>query len=57
MVVLGVDAHKHSHTVVAVDELGRKLGERTLGTRTADHRPGAAGNHRLRHLDRCQDCR
>lgn len=37
MVVLGVDAHKHSHTVVAVDELGRKLGERTLGTRTADH--------------------
>jgi transposase len=37
MVVLGVDAHKRSHTVVAVDELGRKLGERTTGTTSADH--------------------
>jgi transposase len=37
MVVLGIDAHKRSHTVVAVDQLGRKLGERTLGTATADH--------------------
>jgi transposase len=37
MVVLGIDAHKHSHTVVAVDQLGRKLGERSLGTATADH--------------------
>ncbi|SFH44163.1 hypothetical protein SAMN05421678_1181, partial [Actinopolymorpha cephalotaxi] len=26
MVVLGIDAHKRSHTVVAVDDLGRKLG-------------------------------
>jgi transposase len=30
MIVLGVDAHKRTHTVVAVDELGRKLGERTV---------------------------
>jgi transposase len=30
MVVLGVDPHKHSHTVVAVDEAGRKLGELTV---------------------------
>lgn len=37
MVVLGVDAHKRSHTVVAVDDLGRKLSERTVGTNTADH--------------------
>jgi transposase len=37
MVVLGIDAHKRSHTVVAVDDAGRKLGERTLGTTTADH--------------------
>ena len=37
MVVLGIDAHKRSHTVVAVDETGRKLGERTLATTTADH--------------------
>ncbi|MFD2078146.1 IS110 family RNA-guided transposase [Actinopolymorpha cephalotaxi] len=37
MVVLGIDAHKRSHTVVAVDDLGRKLGQRTTGTTTDDH--------------------
>src|SRR6185437_9952584 len=37
LVVLGIDAHKRSHTVVAVDDVGRKLGERTRGTTTADH--------------------
>lgn len=30
MVILGVDAHKRSHTFVAVDEVGRKLAERTF---------------------------
>jgi len=37
MVVLGIDAHKRSHTVVVVDDTGRKLGERTIATTTADH--------------------
>jgi transposase len=37
MVILGIDAHKRTHTVVVVDERGRKLGERTVGTTTADH--------------------
>ena len=37
MVILGIDAHKRTHTVVAVDERGRRLGERTVGTTTADH--------------------
>lgn len=37
MVILGIDAHKGNHTAVAVDEAGRKLGERTTGTTTADH--------------------
>jgi transposase len=37
MVVLGIDAHKRSHTAVAVDEMGRKLGERTTATTSADH--------------------
>jgi transposase len=37
MVTVGVDAHKRTHTVVAVDGNGRKLGERTVGTSTADH--------------------
>ena len=31
MVVIGVDLHKRSHTVVAVDETGRKLAEKTVG--------------------------
>ena len=33
---LGIDAHKYNHTVVAVDWLGTKLGERTGGT-TSKH--------------------
>jgi transposase len=38
MVVLGIDAHKRTHTVVAVDEAGRQLGVRvTQATSTAAH--------------------
>jgi transposase len=38
MVTLGIDAHKRTHTVVAVDELGRELGQKTtLATTSADH--------------------
>lgn len=29
MVTIGVDTHKHTHTAVATDELGRPQGERT----------------------------
>jgi transposase len=38
MVTLGIDAHKRTHTVVAVDDLGRQLGQQTTtATTTADH--------------------
>jgi transposase len=38
MVTLGIDAHKRTHTVVAVDEVGRQLGVRTtIGTTSDDH--------------------
>jgi transposase len=38
MVVLGIDAHKRTHTVVAVDEVGRQLGVQvTKSTSTAAH--------------------
>lgn len=38
MITLGIDAHKRSHTVVAVDELGRQLGTKTtMATTTTDH--------------------
>jgi transposase len=37
MVTIGIDAHKRSHTVVAVDERGRELARRTIGTTSSDH--------------------
>lgn len=37
MVTLGVDAHKRTHTVVAVDELGRKLDSRRVVADSAGH--------------------
>lgn len=37
MVVIGVDAHKRTHTLVAVDDVGRTLGERTVATTTEGH--------------------
>jgi transposase len=37
MVILGVDAHKRTHTVVAADELGRKLAEKTVATTSEGH--------------------
>lgn len=38
MVVLGIDVHKGTHTAVAVDEVGRKLGEKTVRATDAGHR-------------------
>jgi transposase len=35
--VVGVDAHKRSHTLVAVDAVGVKLGEKTVPSTTAGH--------------------
>ena len=38
MITLGIDAHKRTHTVVAVDDVGRQLGSRTTNaTTTADN--------------------
>ncbi len=37
MVVIGVDSHKRTHTVVATDGTGRKLAEKTVGTTSAGH--------------------
>ena len=36
MITLGIDAHKRTHTVVAVDEVGRQLATRSTTT-TAGH--------------------
>ncbi|MCV7174732.1 IS110 family transposase, partial [Mycolicibacterium sphagni] len=37
MVVLGADVHKRSHTFVAVDDRGRKAGEKTVPATTEGH--------------------
>src|SRR5262249_57947110 len=37
MVVIGVDAHKRTHTLVAVDASGRILGERVVEALPAGH--------------------
>ena len=38
MVTLGADTHKATHTIVAIDELGRPLGETTVQATEAGHR-------------------
>lgn len=42
MVVVGADVHKHTHTFVAVDEVGRKLGEKVVEATTAGHHQAVA---------------
>jgi len=37
MIVIGVDSHKRTHTVVATDETGRKLAEKTVVATSAGH--------------------
>ncbi len=37
VVVLGTDAHKRSHTVVATDETGRQVGEVTVAATSEGH--------------------
>jgi transposase len=37
MVIIGTDSHKRTHTFVAVDEVGRKVGEKTLAATTEGH--------------------
>ena len=35
MVMIGTDSHKRTHTVVAVDDVGRRLGTKTVAVPTA----------------------
>lgn len=40
MTVVGVDAHKATHTLVAVDQVGRKLAQKTIAATSAGHEEG-----------------
>ena len=42
MVVVGADVHKRTHTFVAVDEVGRKLGEKVVAATSVGASPGGA---------------
>jgi transposase len=42
MVVVGADVHKRTHTFVAVDEVGRTLGEKVVEATTAGHHQAVA---------------
>ena len=58
MVIIGVDAHKRTHTFVVVDEVGRKLAERTLAATQEGHREALSWAERW--ADRrfaLEDCR
>jgi transposase len=58
MVVVGVDAHKRTHTLVAVDEAGRKLGERTVAATPDGHLDAVAWVGRWpEHVFALEDCR
>ncbi len=59
MVIIGIDAHKRSHTVVAVDEQGRQLAQRTTGTTSSDHFAllAWAASHATERLWAVEDCR
>jgi transposase len=37
VIIIGVDWHKRTHTVVAVDQVGRRLGERTVKATSDGH--------------------
>ncbi|MHB8438568.1 MAG: IS110 family transposase [Acidimicrobiales bacterium] len=37
MMILGIDAHKRTHTIVAVDQQGKKVGQKTVAATSAGH--------------------
>lgn len=59
MVIIGIDAHKRSHTAVAVDQQGRQLEQRTTGTTSSDHLElvAWATQHDSVRLWAVEDCR
>ncbi|MDU0293181.1 IS110 family transposase [Saccharothrix longispora] len=59
MIVIGIDAHKRTHTAVIVNELGRKLATRTIGTTGADHLALLrwAAEHDQERVWAVEDCR
>jgi transposase len=40
MIIIGIDVHKRSHTMVAIDSSGKKLGEKTISSISSGHSDG-----------------
>src|SRR6267142_1777547 len=60
MVVVGTDVDKRTHTFVAVDEVGRKLGEKVVAATSAGHRQAAQWAREqfgMRLMWTIEDCR
>ncbi|WP_309111710.1 IS110 family transposase [Saccharothrix sp.] len=59
MIVIGIDAHKRSHTAVIVNEPGRKPATKTVGTTSADHLALLrwAAEHDQQRVWAVEDCR
>jgi len=65
MTVIGIDAHKRTHTLVAIDSGGRKLAQKTISATSAGHaqaiqwattRFGADLTWALRTIDKSPAC-
>lgn len=63
MVMIGTDSHKRTHTVVALDEVGRRLGTKTVRTNAEGHLALVEWSAQFRHHDEhgvrfaLEDCR
>jgi transposase len=59
MMIIGIDAHKRSHTAVTIDNNGRQQSTKTVGTTTQDHLPllkwaAAQDSERLWAIEDCR---
>lgn len=59
MMVIGIDAHKRSHTAVVADEISRRQAVKTVGTATEEHLELLrwADSHASRRFCAIEDCR
>ncbi len=59
MVMIGIDAHKRNHAAVIVDEQGRQLAQRTVGSTSGDHLRLLewAAKHGAERVWAVEDCR
>jgi transposase len=55
MVVVGADVHQRTHTFVAVDEVGRKLGEKVVAATSCGPAEAVMWARGSRRADKCRE--